>query len=114
MKITNYSSNESIQQELGSRIKSLRISFSITQKEMAERTGISLRTISSLENGKDVSFSTMLEVLRILGRISALDDLIPEENIRPAQIFAYGKPRERASRKKDMVAEKKWKWGDEN
>jgi len=47
MKITFYSSTEEVLTELGSRIKAARIAVSVTQKEMAELTNLSQKTISN-------------------------------------------------------------------
>lgn len=115
MKITFYSSTEEVLSELGHRIKAARIAMPATQKEMAELTNLSQRTISNLETGKDVSFSTVVEVLRALGQLQSLELMIPEQGPRPSQIAALGKPRERAgSRKKTKPeAQSGWKWGDE-
>ena len=67
MKITFYASTNEVLSELGRRIKAARIALPATQKEMAEMTNLSQKTISNLETGKDVSFSTVVEVLRALG-----------------------------------------------
>ena len=47
MKISFYSSNEEVLKEIGDRIKEARIGKDITQKEMAERTELSQRTIKA-------------------------------------------------------------------
>lgn len=115
MRINAYSSKDEVLTEIGERIKASRISMSISQKEMAERTNLSQRTISNLENGKDVSFSTIIEVLRELGQLQSLELMIPAQVIRPSQIVELGKPRERVSSKrkqKEKIATT-WKWGDE-
>lgn len=111
MKLTNTSSNIEIKKELGSRIKNLRIQMNMTQKDLAARTALSLHTISNLENGNDVSFTTLIEVLRELGQLQTLDLLVPEVTLRPSQLQKSEKPRERASRKKSEPSV--WKWGDE-
>ena len=114
MKINFYSSTNEILAEIGRRIKATRIALPATQKEMSERTNLSQRTISNLETGKDVSFSTIIEVLRVLGQLQSLELMIPEPDPRPSEIAALGKPRERASRKKGKPKERSgWKWGDE-
>ena len=115
MQITFYSSTDEVLAELGSRIKAARIAMPATQKEMAELTNLSQRTISNLETGKDVSFSTIIDVLRALGQLQSLELMIPEQGIRPSQIAALGKPRERASGKRKTTPEPQsgWKWGDE-
>ena len=115
MKITFYSSASEVLAEIGSRIKAARIAMSVTQKEMAELTNLSQRTISNLETGKDVSFSTVIEVLRALGQLQNLELMIPEQGPRPSQLAALGKVRERARKAKKTIPEDHsgWKWGDE-
>ena len=115
MKITFYSSTYEVLSEIGRRIKAARIAMPATQKEMAEMTNLSLRTISNLETGKDVSFSTVIEVRRALGQLQSLELMIPEQGPRPSEIAALGKPRERASRtaKEKPDIRSGWKWGDE-
>ena len=113
MKINYFSSGNEIMRELGKRIKAERISMNITQSKMAELTNLSKRTISNLENGKDVSLHTLIEVLRVLGRLDGLDILVPETGIRPSSLANNAKPRERASSAAEAVQENSWKWGDE-
>jgi len=64
---------------------------------------------------KDVSFSTIIEVLRALGQLQSLELMIPEQGPHPSQLASLGKVRERASRKKKTKPENYsgWKWGDE-
>ena len=101
--------------EIGRRIKAARIAVPMTQKEMAAAANLSQRTISNIENGTDVSVSTLLEVLRVLGQLQSLDMAIPEDVIRPSQWMALGKPRERVrkSTKTKAPSQSGWKWGDE-
>ncbi len=115
MKITFYSSTDEVLTEIGSRIKAARIAMPATQKEMAELTNLSQRTISNLETGKDVSFSTVIEVLRALGQLHSLELMIPEQIPRPSQLASLGKVRERAGSRKKTAPENRsgWKWGDE-
>ena len=90
MKITFYSSTPEVLAEIGSRIKAARIAMPATQKEMAEMANLSLRTISNLESGKDVSFSTVIEVLRALGQLQSLELMIPEQGPRPRKTTRTG------------------------
>ncbi len=111
MKITFYSSTSEVITEIGRRLKEARLAVPLTQQDLAKLTNLSQRTISSLENGNDVSFSTIIEVLRALGRLQSLEIMIPEQGIRPSQIAKLGKPRERVRPKKQIQGD--WKWGDE-
>lgn len=113
MKINYYFSDDELQKEFGNRIKSVRIDMEMTQGELALQAGVSPRTVSNLETGKDVSFKTVIDVLRALGYLQNMDLLLPEQMIRPSQLVENGKPRERAPRKKRTANHSEWKWGDE-
>lgn len=115
MKITFYSSTAEILSEIGSRIKEQRIAIHVTQKEMAETINLSQKTISNLETGKDVSFSTVIDVLRALGQLQSLELMIPEQGPRPSDIAALGKRRQRSRSRgrTEKQPDSGWKWGDE-
>ena len=65
---------------LGSRFKEYRMRCNLTQKEVAEQSGIGLTTIHKFENGTagNVSLATFILLLKVVGQINALDDLLPE------------------------------------
>lgn len=89
-----------IAQELGDRIKALRLRKNITQQALADTTMLSLNTIKSLEFGK-CKLSTLIAVLRELESLDHLNSFIPEVSISPVQLSKLrGKARERASGKR--------------
>ena len=65
---------------LGLRFKEYRMRCNLTQREVAEQSGIGLTTIHKFENGTagNLSLSTFLLLLKVVGQINALDDLLPE------------------------------------
>ena len=65
---------------LGSRFKDYRMCCNLTQKEVAEQSGIGLTTIHKFENGTagNLSLSTFILLLRVVGQVNTLDDLLPE------------------------------------
>lgn len=65
---------------LGTRFKEYRMCCNLTQKEVAELSGVGLTTIYKFENGTagNVSLSTFLHLLKVVGQINALDNLLPE------------------------------------
>lgn len=111
MRILLDSSDLEVLEETGARLKALRIASWMTQQDLSDYTGIALRTIRNLENGKDVSFLTIIKVMRALSILQNLDSTFPEETIRPSQIRQLGKPRQRV--RKESEPERTWKWGDE-
>ena len=52
----------------------------LTQKEVAEQSGIGLTTIHKFENGTagNLSLSTFILLLRVVGQVNALDYVLPE------------------------------------
>jgi transcriptional regulator with XRE-family HTH domain len=65
---------------LGSRFKDYRMRCNLTQKEVAEQSGIGLTTIHKFENGTagNLSLSTFILLLRVVGQVNALDEVLPE------------------------------------
>lgn len=65
---------------LGVRFKDYRMRCNLTQKEVADLSGIGLTTIHKFENGtaRNISLSTFILLLKVVGRIDALDDVMPE------------------------------------
>lgn len=104
-------SDKGIEQELGRRVRALRLRRNITQKELAAATTLSLNTIKSLESGSG-KLSTVIAVLRELGALDALDSFIPEPSISPLQLARMqGRQRERASgrrRKRQPKGDPEW------
>lgn len=65
---------------LGLRFKEYRMRCNLTQREVAEQSGIGLTTIHKFENGTagNLSLSTFILLLKVIGQVNALDDLLPD------------------------------------
>ena len=65
---------------LGARFKDYRLRSNMTQKEVSKQSGITITTIHKFENGAsgNVSLGTFLLLLKAIGQIDALDELLPE------------------------------------
>ncbi len=84
--IDYYTASDSrIMQELGERLRALRLRKNITQEELAERAVIAVGTIKSLEKGKG-KLSSLIAVLRELDSLEQLENLIPPITLSPLQI----------------------------
>ena len=115
MGIDNLHTDEAILTELGKRIALARIDRQLTQAAMAEQAGVSKRTVERIEAGASTQMSSMLRVLRVLGLLEGLNQLIPEPGPRPMDLLKLkGKTRRRAS-SRSIVSEPKapWRWGDD-
>lgn len=68
-------------QELGKQLKAIRKELKLSQKEVCQRSGISVQTIVSIEKGNDFTMDSFLRLLRaykISNRLEALLEL-PEK-----------------------------------
>ncbi len=102
-----------IEQSLCKRLEALRLARNITQQQLADEAGVSLRTIGRMEKGLGVSLDTFLRVLIALRLQGNLDALLPDPQIRPMErIGRRGKERKRA-RPKVTENQAPWDWGED-
>lgn len=86
-------------EEIGRRLRRIRLSQNLTVAELAERSGVSARTILRLEGGEGARLDNLIRVLRGLGRLGAFDAFLPEPTTSPRELVERsGKPRTRARR----------------
>ena len=78
--LSEYSPTELVRM-LGTRFKDYRLRANLTQKEVAEMTGLSVLTVHRFENGsvKNISLGTFLLLLKAVGCIDDLNELMPEQ-----------------------------------
>ncbi len=115
MEIQNTFTDESVLQELGSRIKQLRIERSLTQAKLAEKANISLSTVVRLEGGNSVQMESFIRLLRSLRLLNKFNVVLPEQELHPVELLHTKiKKKQRVSSKhKKKPAVTAWKWGDE-
>lgn len=99
--------------ELCDRVKQYRIHYPLTQSELAEKSGVSARSISRFENGEDISMSNFLKILRALDLGDRVLDMIPDQSKRPSYYLETEKKRSRASGNKGNESASPFVWGDE-
>ena len=75
----NEMSNPAVLVKIGQRIKETRIRQHITQEELAT-------TVANIEKGKSVSLLLFISVLRSLGLLENLEQLVPEIRISPIEL----------------------------
>lgn len=90
---------------LGEQIRELRLREDIAQTVLATRSGVSLNAVKNLENGKGATVTSLLRVLRTLGRTGWIEALGPKVGISPMQMVNRKHARLRASRKKTEVTD---------
>ena len=83
MKFTNLLSDDAVTEEIGRRISAIRLERRMTQAQLAEAAGISKRTVERLEDGEPTQLGNLIRCLRALGKLEALERLLPETPISP-------------------------------
>jgi transcriptional regulator with XRE-family HTH domain len=93
-------SNRQILTELGKCIQRKRLNLNMKQSELAERCGIGLSTMNSLEKGRNTSLDTFIAVLRELREFDALYlSFLKEEPIAPDVLLKLTKNQRLRARK---------------
>lgn len=116
MKIDELLSDEMVLAELGERIAALRVDRGYTQAVLAEQAGISKRTLERLEAGASCQLNSFIRVLRVLGLLGGLEQLLPTARPGPmALLRGKGKrpKRVRPTASNAEEPEAPWTWGDE-
>ncbi len=68
-----FATEREILQEIGRRLKKIRVRQNLTQKALSEETGLSVSTISQIEQGNSTSTESLLRILTRLNRIQDLE-----------------------------------------
>lgn len=93
--------DETILEEIGYRLGRQRLALNLTQSELADQAGVSKSTVERIERGESAQLSSWIRILRALGFVEGLNQLIPEPQPSPmAQLKLRGKERQRARKKK--------------
>lgn len=108
--MTNYSNKEYLQM-IGKRIKLYRVYSGISQKELEEKTGISMRTFSRLEAGNSIQLDNLIKILSALKLDNNIELLIPDQSKRPSMFLTKNNIKQRVYKKNNKI--KEFKWGDE-
>ncbi len=97
-------SNNDIIVELGRRFRDYRIALRMTQKEVAEQSGVSIMTIVRFENGEGVSIglNNFVALLRTIQRLEDIAGAIPYMPISLYEApISYGKINKRVKKRKN-------------
>lgn len=62
-----------IQREIGKRLKKIRLQYNLTQKDLGEEVGLSVTTISLIEQGKPTTVDSLIRILMRLNRIKEFE-----------------------------------------
>ena len=94
-----FSTPKELQQQLGERLKRLRLSRNLDQRTTAEKAGISEKALRNLETGRGSTVETLLRVLKALDSLQGIELLAPETSVNPLDLLRQSKPPQRARRR---------------
>lgn len=82
-------SGSDIIRELGKRYGDYRKRMGYTQKAAAEKSGLSVFTISSFENGSStgITLASFIKLLRVIDSLDEMEKLLPELPESPRALF---------------------------
>lgn len=89
----SYTTNQEIIALLCRRLREYRLAARISQKEMAEKSGVSLTTISHLEQGVNcnLTLNNFISLLRAVGMEQRMMELLPELPMPPMALKQINK-----------------------
>lgn len=105
MKDLAYTSNYEILQILSKRMKEYRLSARMSQRELAEKSGVSYTTICRFEQGKhpNISLSNFIALLRQVGMESRMAEVLPELPVSPLALREINKLIPKRVRRYDSI-----------
>ncbi len=88
MKINGSTSTEATLQVIGKRLLEQRLGAKLTQARLAQKAGVSKRTIERIESGSSVQLSTLIQVLRVFNLLEVFKTVFPEKSVSPRPAVA--------------------------
>ena len=86
---------------LGDRMRTERLNQNRTQEEVASSAGLGVIVLKRLEGGRGCNLSSLIRILRTLGRLDHLDSFLPEPGISPIDLARLsGRHRKEATGKR--------------
>lgn len=83
--------------KLGEYLRELRLRQNIDQRALASQAGVALNAVKRLESGKGATVTSLVKILRALGRAEWIDTLKPAVSVSPLQMLKARPSRQRAS-----------------
>ncbi len=83
--LNNYRFEDVVLRDVAKREKKRRKSMKITQKDMAERTGMSLGSIKRFEQTGEISFHSLLKIAFVLDCLDDFDQMFAQKYYRSAE-----------------------------
>ena len=97
--------------ELGQKIKMYRIMNEMSQQDLEDKSGVSKRSISRLEQGESIQLDNLFKIIIALGLADNIEMLVPDQTKRPSYYLEKAENKPKRVRKK--TEKTNFKWGDE-
>jgi len=81
--------DEEILKKIGQKLKEIRVEANIKQRDLAEKSGLSMFSISQMETGHNTSLLSLIQVLKVLGRMELLEPFLKEHEVNPELIEKF-------------------------
>jgi len=82
-----HNTTEEWEKVVGEQIRATRIAHELDQAALSELANVSIGALSNLERGRGSSLTTVVAVVRALGRTDWLESLAPTVTISPLQML---------------------------
>jgi len=117
MQMSNDSSDAAVLEELGDRLRTIRLERNLSQQKVAAEAGVGRMTVHRLEEGESTSLTSLIRILRALGELGELERLLPPPPPSPIEeLERQGRQRKRAGASRAGAQPqpgRRWRWGDE-
>ncbi len=115
MEISAVMSDPAVLDELGSRVSRSRLDREWTQAYLAKEAGVSRPTVERMERGDSTQMTSFIRVLRALGLLERLDNVLQEETVRPLDLIGHAsRRRKRAPSTPGKSMSGEWQWGEDD
>ena len=117
MQINSSLTDDAVLDELGRRLKALRLERGdLTQERLGREAGVSTATVGRIEAGQSAQLTSLIRILRYFDLLEALEQVLPEQGPSPiAELDRSGRLRRRAGRRdrRGRAGGSEWRWRDE-
>ena len=111
--MVDYKSCQEYLNSISEKIKLYRVAMNMTQQELADKSGVSVRSISRLEQGASIQLDNFIKIMSALNLGENIDILIPDQTKRPSYYLEEKNSAPQRVRKSNEK-ESSFKWGDES
>lgn len=81
--------DEEILRKIGVKLKEVRLEANMKQKELSERSGLSMFSISQIETGHNTSLLSLIQLLKALNRMDLLEPFLKEREVDPELLARF-------------------------